>query len=459
MRYSHKVLAAVVIVSMFGFYFSFIDNSQAAQVSSRSDTMNNSNLSTTSNHTVQFTINDSLVDTSGATPSATGMSFVITFPAGFDLKTLTCADVSLATGAYPGTATGISTGANGIGLGDAKTFNTSCYPSSTSWGLIIASTTRTLTIFTPTSTNVTTPYIATGTQVIVKIGLNATDNPGQVALPRNTIVNPSSSNQYNVTVAGGFSNSETQLWPGTGTMPVFIISGVQVSATVAETLTFIIAGLPGQPWGGTNVMSGCDTSAPFTTDDDDGSTNLVVVTTTATTVPFGTITSNNTYQGCQRLGIITNAANGYTISQRSSTPLKTAGGATIPDTTCDGGGCTPYIGAAWTNIAAQGLGVSCKNSATSDTCSGTGPAGTLSGEGNPKFQSGNDVAGGVNFVPFAAETAGFSSSTRFAVTSVAPWVTSTEVHVKAKYRLRILASQPAGVFTNVVSWIATGIFN
>src|SRR3989338_7627789 len=436
-RYSNKVLACIVVAGMFGFYFSLIDNSQAAQVSSRSDTMNNSALSATSNHTFQFTIADSLADTSGGDPSVTGMSFVITFPSGFSLRDLNCASVSLAFGAYPGSATSISTGANGVGLGDAKLYNTTCFPSATSWGLIIASTTRTLTLFTPTSTFT---YVPTSTQVVVKVGKNATDNPVQTPTARNAIINPSSANQYDISIAGGSGNLESQTWPGTGTVSVYVIGSIAVSATVAETLTFSIAGLPGISWAGAgaDAMSGCATGGwNDTTDDDDSETGMIFVTTTAGTVPFGNpITSGNVYQGCQALGLSTNAGLGYTISQRSNTPLQTSGGVAIRDTTCDSGPCTPYVSGAWTSNG-DGLGVSCRNSATSNTCSGTGPAGTLSGEGSPDFQSGNDVTGGVRWVPFAAESAGFASSTRFAVTSVSPWA---EIHVKAKYRMQILGT-------------------
>ena len=230
--HSNNVLACLVIVSMFGFYFSLIDNSRAAQVSSRSDTMNNSALSVTSNHTFQFTIADSLANTSGS-PSTTGVSFVITFPSGFNLRDLNCASVSLAFGAYPGSATSISTGAGGVGLGDAKLYTTSCNPTATSWGLVIASSTRTLTLFTPTSTFT---YVPTSTQVIVKVGQNATDNPGQVPTARNNIINPSSANQYDIAIAGGSGNLESQTWPGTGTVSVYVIGSIALSATVAETL-------------------------------------------------------------------------------------------------------------------------------------------------------------------------------------------------------------------------------
>lgn len=432
-RYSFKVFALVLAISMFGFYFSFVDRSQAAQVSSRSDTLNNSGASfsfvqptaVTSNHTFVFTIENSLdtVGWNGADSKSASDTIVITIDpdaSGFDLTGIDCGDVDLAFGAIPGTSTSISDNANG----GSRTTRTSCPGSATTWGLFIDSSADTLTFYTPTAVQT---HVVTSTIVNVRVGLNATfqDTGNEV------ITNPTAVGTKKMRVGGTFG--------GTGDMLVAILSGVEVSATVAETLTFNIFGLPGQgPAGNINNMASCN-SIPGTTDDDDSET-ITLVTTTATSVPFGAITSGNVYQGCQRLAVSTNAAGGYTVSQRSNNSLKTTGDAIIPDTVCDGTpNCTPYIEDTWTSNA-PGLGVSCKSSTnTSSSCSASSP----------------NYANGANFTPFANESAGFVSSTRFSTTSVAPW---GEIQIKAKYRLIIPGTQAAGTYTNIVNYIATPIF-
>lgn len=114
---------------------------------------------------------------------------------------------------------------------------------------------------------------------------------------------------------------------------------------------------------------------------DDGAT-INTVSTTANTVPFGTISSNTFYQGCQDISVSTNAGGGYSVTVQESRQMQTSGGATIPDTTCDAGNCTTGVATAWTNPAKNGFGHTCRN------------------------QTGNDCSGaygnGVNFRPFAS---------------------------------------------------------
>jgi len=428
------MLAVILTVSMFGFYFSLIDRSNAAEVSNRYDAMNNSASSATSNHEFRFNIQNSLDtvgwnESDGTTASDT---VIITFDADFNLGTIDCGDIDILF-EDADTSTSISANANGGSRGS----RTNCPGSATTWGLFIEAGSDRLTIYTPTTV---TTYVTTGTRMTVRIGSNATNQE----TGDEWVTNPAEAQ------AGTQTNTITGSFGGTGSILVVTLSGVEVSATVAETLTFTITGLPGIGHGGTGQMTGCDVSGSDTTDDEDGEP-ITTVTTTATSVPFSTITSGNVYQGCQRLAISTNAGGGYTISQRSNNPLQTTGGVQIPDATCDGGpDCTPYVARLWANNGA-GFGVACVNSPTSNTCSGTGPLG-VGAEGNPNFGTG--IAGD-NFVPFAAESQGFTSSTRFAVTSVAPW---GEIHVKAKYRLQISGLQGAGVYTNIVSWIATPTF-
>lgn len=119
-----------------------------------------------------------------------------------------------------------------------------------------------------------------------------------------------------------------------------IISGVTVTATVAESLEVTVTGI---------AAGDCVQSTGTS------------VTTTATTVPFGTVSPNTFYRGCQNIQVVTNAANGFVMTTQEETNLRSAPH-NIPDTTCDTGGCSETTAAAWTVATANhGYGHSCYN--------------------------------------------------------------------------------------------------
>jgi len=97
---------------------------------------------------------------------------------------------------------------------------------------------------------------------------------------------------------------------------------------------------------------------------DDGAT-VSVVNTTETQVAFGNISANTFYQGCQDIEVSTNAGGGYVATVREESALRTGGGATIPDTSCDAG-CDEITGGTWTNPANVGFGHTCRNQTGSD---------------------------------------------------------------------------------------------
>src|SRR5207245_1889392 len=192
-----------------------------------------------------------------------------------------------------------------------------CPGSATSWGLLIDSAAATLTFYTPTAVRT---YVATGTQVQILIGTNASFQDAATQW----ITNPATAGIYTISVSGTFG--------GSGNMLVSIISGVTVQATVAESLSLTVNRI----------------ASPNCTADDGAS--ITQINTTANTVPFGTISANAFYQGCQDLVVSTNAGNGYSLTVQESSNMKTPDGAfTIPDTTCDAGTCTESAAAAWAN--------------------------------------------------------------------------------------------------------------
>jgi hypothetical protein len=205
-------------------------------------------------------------------------------------------------------------------------------------------------------------HVATGTPITIKIGSNAT--VGQQGA--HWITNPSAAGIYTVAVGGTFG--------GSGNMLVSINSGVTVAATVAESLAFTASSV---------YAVNCTA--------DDGAT-VNSVTSTATSVPFGTISPNTFYQGCQDLIVSTNAGGGYSLTVQESSVMKTANGQfTIPDTTCDAG-CTSASSGTWVTPTKNGLGHTCANQVGSD-CAGAYSNGT-------KFRPFANVAAGINGTGF-----------------------------------------------------------
>src|SRR5207253_10025010 len=106
------------------------------QVTSRSDTLSNSQLSATSNHTVAFTTNTNIIGSS---------SITLTFPSGFAIpSTLDCGDIDVATSSqfnfnYPG-----------------------CNGTTTAWGFSVTGTTILL-----SAPNNTAVHVATGTPIAI----------------------------------------------------------------------------------------------------------------------------------------------------------------------------------------------------------------------------------------------------------------------------------------------------
>ena len=407
-RSSSKLIALILAASMIVFYASLVDTSQAAQVTNRSDTLNNANSSATSNHGIVFTVQDA-VDA--------GDTVTVTIDASFTMGSIDCGDVDL----------DIAGVATTIAVTTDRNANTTCAQTTTSWGLTISGQTLT---FTAPSAAVS---VAAATQVMVKIGSAATFQDTGAEW----ITNPVNDGFYTMTIAGTFG--------GTGSILVAIIDAVQVSATIAETLTFTLTGLPGHSGvAGSAIIGACVNNLTEPSGDDDDGISVDTVTTTATTVPFGTINVSTMYQGCLKTAITTNAGSGFTIRTRENSSLRTGAGVTIPDANCDSDGClnTPSTSAAFGAAGADGLGISCFNATTSASCSTT----------EPVFAG--STTSGIYFAPIGNESKGQTPG-RYAFVSGA---TTVEVVTKAKFRLRAPATQAAGTYTNQVSFIATPVF-
>ncbi|HVM76698.1 MAG TPA: hypothetical protein VMU07_00920 [Candidatus Paceibacterota bacterium] len=115
------------------------------------------------------------------------------------------------------------------------------------------------------------------------------------------ITNPTSTGSYIIRIGG------TQ--PNSADTRVAIVNGVNVTAAVATTFTFTVAGLA--------------TSTSL------GNTATTTGASTSTTLPFGTIAPNSHAELAQQLNVTTNAENGYAVTIHEDQDLTSQTGATI----------------------------------------------------------------------------------------------------------------------------------
>lgn len=210
-------------------------------------------------------------------------------------------------------------------------------------------------------------------------------------------------------------------------MKVAPVEAVLVSASVDQSLSFSITGQ-------TSGSSRCGA----TTD----------VTTTATSVPWGTLSSSNTfYNAAHLLTVSTNAPGGYSVTAEENDQMGkdgvTCSGASageanncIKDTTCDGGTCDQGTSAEWTTSSINGFGYSLANLSGSD-------AAFTYNESSRTFSSKQFAD---QEVPEAKATVMTNAGTVSAKTAY------------VCYRISLSGTQPAGYYYNKVKYTATGVF-
>ncbi len=296
--------------------------------------------------------------------------------AGFD-----CEDVDIATGTQ-------------FALGGRS----DCWATATHWGVVFATSSRLLTITTPSSTGLFT-YVATGTQITVKIGTNATNQ----AQGNSKIINPDSAGSYRISLGGTAGSS--------GDFLVAIIEGQTVQVTIPEELVFTVTGVK---------AVNCTAS--------DGAT-VTARDTSSTTITFGLIYGDTFYIGCQDLTAHTNGAGGYSLTARETQPLKLLN-YTMPDTTCNGGTCTATTAGTWTQATKYGFGHTCKSS---NDC--------ISAYGN-----------GAYFKQFADMS--INEDPQVIMASTTPGTATGRI----EYRLSANPTQAAGTYSNTIVYVLSATY-
>ena len=397
------ILSLSILVVSGGFYYA--NTAEASGLSSIRATLSTSAPSTDANWEIQF-VTDTLVNEND--------TITIDFDTlgtldQFDLTNLTEDDVDLMedTDGTPGNCAGTLTQES-----------TAVATSSAVWGVVVSTTTDTITLTAPASTST---YIAAAACIVLRIGTNASSS----GTGANQINNPAKVNSdagiadihdVTITFAGNSTNSGSAL--------VAVIAGVTVSVSVDESLTFTLSGV---------ASSSCTQGGTAT-----------AVTTTSSTVPFGAsgLSSETFYKGCHDVIVGTNASQGYTVSVQENRSLL-SGTDTIDDTLCDAGDCTEVIAAgtttAWATATNNGFGYTCSGS----QCDAAFATAT---EFNQFPCTGADA---VCDAGTGAETA----------TTPISHATSTSAQTnRIVYKLSFDTVQPAGDYSNTITYIATPTF-
>jgi len=192
----HRVVAMLVAVAVVALTIGFYSNAQAANLTSISNTLSDSEPAVVSNHFIQF-----IVPTSSPGVIAGG-TIVVQFPAGFVMGTVAFGDVDLSINGTDATL--------------------AAAPSGATWGAVVSGQNLTLTSGSGT--------VTAGQIVRIEVGTNATFGTAGV----NRVTNPAV-NSYEFVVTAGAAD--------TGRTRVAIIANVLVTAIVNTSFTFVVTGL------------------------------------------------------------------------------------------------------------------------------------------------------------------------------------------------------------------------
>ncbi|MEI8360603.1 MAG: hypothetical protein WCG01_00510 [bacterium] len=242
-----------------------------------------------------------------------------------------------------------------------------------------------------------TSAIATGTQLTVSIA---------------NISNPVTSGSQTITITSYTTGAVVK---ETASAMVAVIDNVNVSASVPATLTFSI----------TSVATGTKINGATTT----------ASTASSSAVSFGNLQIGTSSIIGQQLSVTTNAAGGYSVTVQQNQDLTSSGGSKIA--TYANGSATTTI---WTNPTG-----------TLDATSTYGHFGFTS---NDWTLAAGDTFGATSTPKYT----GFSGTTPVEVmyhTGASDGTTIAKGMAQVAYRIHITALQPAGDYSNILTYIAT----
>ncbi len=154
-------------------------------------------------------------------------------------------------------------------------------------------------------------------------------------------------------------------------------------------------------------------------------------TISSTFINFGVIVPTSPTTRTNTLTVSFESGHGYGVYVNNNRNLRVnATGAEIQPTTCDAGSCTTTTAAAWTSSLAYGFGYRCDN------------------------LSGTDCASGFSTATFYKQ---FAASPSAVLVMSSPNVGKNR-QTQITYKVNIPGTQPAGLYTNVVNYIAFPTF-
>ena len=148
-------------------------------------------------------------------------------------------------------------------------------------------------------------------------------------------------------------------------------------------------------------------------------------------IDFGIISPTTPVTRAQLLTISNGSANGYQVTVSQNHNLRVdASGNEIPPTACDGGTCTPTTAAAWTSSLVFGFGYRCDNVSGIDCDS--------------------QFSDSTFYKPLVASPS--------AVSVMSSSNVGRSRQASVTYKINISGTQPAGLYTNIINYIATPTF-
>lgn len=191
--FAQRVVATLVACAVVLWSIGVYSTAQAANLTSISDTLSDSDVSVVSDHTIAFTV------PAGSPGVLGGEKITVTFPAGFNMGSVAFGDIDFSINTVDQTLAGT--------------------PSGATWGAAVSGQVLTLTSG--------TDVVAASDVIEIKIGTNASGGANQITNP--------TAGSYELVVTAGAAD--------TGRTRVAIINNVLVTAIVNTTFDFTITGL------------------------------------------------------------------------------------------------------------------------------------------------------------------------------------------------------------------------
>lgn len=172
--------------------------------------------------------------------------------------------------------------------------------------------------------------------------------------------------------------------------------------------------------------------------------SIFSISVSNTLIDFGTLSPTNPITRTTTVNVSNLSAPGYVVTaSQNHQLLSPRNGAIIPDTTCDRGSCSQSFASQWTSSLTYGFGYRCD--AVSVLINGTKSRGCVSNDlaffYNPDaFRQFSDASKSEKAVPIIKGTRGRNQ--KGTVT----------------YKVNISSSQPAGLYTNSITYILTPTF-